>query len=174
MRYVVAIASSLILASGAAAQEKNKELIDALHKLDVRVFKPDSADAKLRSESLRQMRDDVNKNDVEVWRAIKTKADWEKFRDERLAKLRESLGKFPDAPKSVKVVTTKTLQADGCTVECMIYESRPGFFVTANLYVPPKTAKPMPGFIIVHSHHNPKTQGELQDMGLMWARVASC
>jgi dienelactone hydrolase len=170
MRPFVAITFSLLFTAHAAAQEKNKELIDALQKLDARVFKPGSADAKLRSDALRQMRDDVNKKDVELWRAVKTKADWEKFRDERLAKLRESLGTFPETPKSVKVVTTKKLQGDGCTVECIIYESRPGFYVTANLYVPDKTDKPMPGFIIVHSHHNPKTQGELQDMGLMWAR----
>ncbi len=170
MRYAAAIVSLLLVAPVVVAQEKNKELIDALRKFDARVFKPDSADAKLRSESLRQMRDDVNKKDVEAWRAIKTRDDWEKFRDVRLAKLRDSLGKFPEAPKQVKVVTTKKLQADGCTVECIIYESRPSFFVTANLYVPAKADKPMPGFIIVHSHHNPKTQGELQDMGLMSAR----
>ncbi len=170
MRHIVAITLALLFVAHADAQEKTKELIDALHKLDARVFKPDSADAKLRSDTLRQMRDDVNKKDVEAWRAIKTKADWEAFRDARLAKLRDSLGKFPETPKSVKVVTTKKLQAEGCTVECIIYESRPGFYVTANLYVPEKTDKPMPGFIIVHSHHNPKTQGELQDMGLMWAR----
>src|SRR4029453_574656 len=24
--------------------------------------------------------------------------------------------------------------------------------------------------LIIHSHHNPRTQGELQDMGMMWAR----
>jgi cephalosporin-C deacetylase-like acetyl esterase len=170
MRCFVAFALSLLVAFRAVGQEKNKDLIDALHKLDARVFKPDSADAKLRSESLRQMRDDVDKKDVEAWRAIKTKDDWEKFRDERLAKLRDSLGKYPEAPKSVKAVTTRKLQAEGCTVECILYESRPSFFVTANLYVPQKTDKPMPGFIIVHSHHNPKSQGELQDMGLMWAR----
>ena len=28
----------------------------------------------------------------------------------------------------------------------------------------------MPGILISHSHHNPKTQGELQDMGMTWAR----
>ena len=70
----------------------------------------------------------------------------------------------------MKVVTTKKLQGDGCTIECIIYESRPGLYVTANLYVPQDTSKPMPGFIIIHSHHNPKTQGELQDMGMIWAR----
>jgi dienelactone hydrolase len=28
----------------------------------------------------------------------------------------------------------------------------------------------MPGLVIVHSHHTPNTQGELQDMGMTWAR----
>ena len=101
---------------------------------------------------------------------IKTKGDWTQFRDGRLAKLRDSLGVFPPAPKEVKVVVTKKLQGDGFTVENLIYESRPGLFVTANLYVPAKTDQPMPGFIVIHSHHNPKTQGELQDMGMNWAR----
>ena len=32
----------------------------------------------------------------------------------------------------------------------------------------PKSA---PGILIIHSHHNGKTQGELQDMGVMWARA---
>src|SRR5262249_39367189 len=27
-----------------------------------------------------------------------------------------------------------------------------------------------PGILIIHSHHNPKTQGELQDMGMLWAK----
>ena len=29
----------------------------------------------------------------------------------------------------------------------------------------------MPGILLCHSHHNPKTQGELQDMGMTWARL---
>ena len=29
----------------------------------------------------------------------------------------------------------------------------------------------MPGILIAHSHHRPKTQGELQDMGMTWARA---
>jgi dienelactone hydrolase len=170
MRTIFAISLSLFVAANAIAQNKNQDLIDALQKLDARVFKPDSADAKLRGDTLRLLREDVNKHDVEAWRSIKTKADWEMFRAEHLAKLRGSLGRFPEAPKEVKVVTTKKLQGDGFTIENIIYESRPGLYVTANLYVPEKTAKPMPGFIVIHSHHNPKTQGELQDMGMNWAR----
>ena len=29
----------------------------------------------------------------------------------------------------------------------------------------------MPGLLIVHSHHRDKTHGELQDMGMTWARA---
>ena len=29
----------------------------------------------------------------------------------------------------------------------------------------------MPAILVAHSHHNPKTQGELQDMGVNWART---
>jgi dienelactone hydrolase len=168
MRAIVVIIVTFVAATTAHPQDKT--LIDALQKLDARVFTPDSADAKLRTDTLKKMREDVNKKDVEAWRAIKTKADWEKFRDDRLAKLRDSLGKFPPAPKEVKVVVTGRLQGDGFTIENLIYESRPGLFVTANLYVPAKTDQPMPGLIVIHSHHNPKTQGELQDMGMNWAR----
>lgn len=168
MRTIIAIAFALVASLNVHAQDQG--LINEIQKLEVKIFKPDSADAKLRGDALRQLRDDVNKRDVEAWRAIKTKDDWEKFRDDKLAKLKGSLGTFPPAPKNVKVVTTKKLQGDGFAVENIIYESRPNFYVTANLYVPEKTDKPMPGFIVIHSHHNPKTQSELQDMGAIWAR----
>ncbi len=169
MRVTTAVFLALFVVGSAAAQEKS-ELVAALQMFDVKIFAADSADANLRADTLKRLRDAVNELDVKAWRAVKTKADWEKFRDARIAKLKESLGTFPPAPKQVKVVTTKKVPADGCTIECIIYESRPGFYVTANLYVPEDTSKPMPGFIIVHSHHNPKTQGELQDMGMLWAR----
>jgi hypothetical protein len=34
-----------------------------------------------------------------------------------------------------------------------------------------KPGKKMPGILICTSHHNPKSQGELQDMGMTWARL---
>src|SRR5581483_9503599 len=44
------------------------------------------------------------------------------------------------------------------------------FWVTANLYLPAEAKPAMPGIVIVHSLHAPKTQFENQDMGIMWAR----
>jgi cephalosporin-C deacetylase-like acetyl esterase len=49
--------------------------------------------------------------------------------------------------------------------------SRPGFYVTANLYLPERIAPPIPEIIIVHSQHVPKTQWELHDSGEIWARA---
>ena len=34
-------------------------------------------------------------------------------------------------------------------------------------------AQPVPAILIVHSQHYPKTQGELHDMGELWARTGS-
>jgi cephalosporin-C deacetylase-like acetyl esterase len=44
-------------------------------------------------------------------------------------------------------------------------------WVTANLYLPQKSLGKMPAIIVVHSHHRPRTQAELQDMGILWARA---
>src|SRR5256885_14525504 len=52
-----------------------------------------------------------------------------------------------------------------------LFRSQPDLWVTANLYLPAKKSESMPGMLIVHAHHAPKTQGELQDMGIMWAKL---
>ena len=79
-------------------------------------------------------------------------------------------GPVPPAPPGLKVHLTRTLEGDGYRIEDLVFESRPGLVVTANLYAPARTPRSMPGILISHSHHNPKDQGELQDMGMTWAR----
>ncbi len=106
----------------------------------------------------------------EAWYKVQTRQDWEQFRDQRMGALRTSLGQFPPAPKYLKAETTGHIAGDGYRIDNIVYESRPGLFVTANLYLPAKPLKSMPAVLFSHSHHNPKTQGELQDMGMTWAR----
>ena len=55
-------------------------------------------------------------------------------------------------------------------IEKLVFESRPGIAVTANVYRPANGSNSV-GILLTHSHHNPKTQPELQDMGAMWARA---
>ena len=66
---------------------------------------------------------------------------------------------------------TGVIKGDGFNIENLAYESRPGLWVTGNLYVPAKPAKSMPGILIAHAHHGGKRDSELQDMGMTWARA---
>ena len=122
------------------------------------------------SAHIRGRRRTVNQKDVAAWRAVSTREQWETLRDKRIAALKRSLGQFPEPPEDLKRRVTRTIDGDGYQIDCITFESRPGLLVTANLYSPEDIRESMPGILICHSHHNPKTQGELQDMGMTWAR----
>jgi cephalosporin-C deacetylase-like acetyl esterase len=121
-------------------------------------------------EDIRQRRRAVNEQDVRIWRELRSVEDWERIKADRIEALRRSLGEFPKPPRDLKVRVTRTILGDGFRMECLVFESRLGLLVTANLYRPADPRESMPGILICHSHHNPKTQGELQDMGMNWAR----
>ncbi len=118
--------------------------------------------ARLRAAGERESR---------FWRAIDSREGWEAYRDARIGALRESLGLPAGVPAGLNVRTPKTLEVEGCRVENLVYESRPGVLVAANLYSPAVPTASMPAILIAHSHHAPRTQGELQDMGRLWARA---
>jgi dienelactone hydrolase len=104
------------------------------------------------------------------WEKVATVADWEKFRQPRLDALRASLGPFPPRTPLRAEVTRRLDYGDGFVLEDVIFESRPGLVVTANLYLPSKITGRIPAIVVVHSHHFPKVQSELQDLGMTWAR----
>ncbi len=132
----------------------------------------DQARALLR-DHLREGLQEANDASRANWLKVSTRNDWQAFRKERMTALHNFLGEWPESPQEVRVLTAKTSThtGDGFTVHNIAYESRPGWWVTANLYVPAKPTVGMPGIIISHSHHRPKEQGELQDMGMTWARA---
>ena len=129
----------------------------------------DSLSAEL-AQDVRRRRRRINEQDVHAWRALESLEDWQDFKQRPLAALRESLGDLPQPPHDLNLRVTRTIKGDGYSIACLVFESRPGLLVTANLYRPDKPRESMPGILICHSHHNPKTQGELQDMGMNWAR----
>jgi len=138
--------------------------------LDARVLTPEestTASDMLRQDMWARL---LAANDREnaAWAKVGSKEQWERFRDVRLEALRRSLGTAPTTPLEVEV--TRTVQGQGFRVENLVIAGRPGLPITANLYVPDPAGTAMPGILICPSHHNPKTQGELQDMGMTWAR----
>jgi dienelactone hydrolase len=142
--------------------------------IDPNVFGKDDPRSKDLSKMVwtdaRRRMQEANLRESKAFAAVQTKEQWEKYRDERIAKLKSALGTFPEVPKNMRIVVTRKLDGDGFVIHNIVYETRPNFWASANLYLPAKPVANMPGLIISHAHHTPKTHGELQDMGMTWAR----
>jgi cephalosporin-C deacetylase-like acetyl esterase len=83
--------------------------------------------------------------------ALKTQADAEAYVKSVQERIRECFGPLPEkTPLNAKV--TKTLERDGYRIENIVFESRPNFLVTGNLYLPTKRQGPVPGVIGVCGH----------------------
>jgi cephalosporin-C deacetylase-like acetyl esterase len=154
------------------------DLVAQLRKLDTNVFTPEAAKEKQLDRMVeRDIRSRIHashQREADAFAKIQTRAEWEKFRDVRIKALRESLGPLPlgELGKDLKVRVARTFKGEGYVREDLTYESRPGLVVTANLYRPAtKPPSAMPGIILVHGFHQPKTQGELQDMGVTWGKL---
>lgn len=83
--------------------------------------------------------------------ALKTKADAEAYVKSVQQRIRECFGPLPEkTPLNAKV--TKTLERDGYQIENIVFESRPNFMVTGNLYLPTNRKGKVPGVIGVCGH----------------------
>ncbi len=152
------------------AEPDVKDVAGQLRVVNGNVLADNAKPTRMLANDARQRLQAANVREGRAWEQLTGRADWEKYRDVRLDALRQSLGEFPPVPKDLKARTTRTLEGDGYRIENIVYESRPGLLAAANLYLPSRPAASMPGIVIVHSHHNPAHQGELQDMGMTWAR----
>jgi cephalosporin-C deacetylase-like acetyl esterase len=94
-------------------------------------------------------------------------AERQRFIRERFV---EALGGFPDrTPLRPRI--TRTLERDEYRVEMLVYESLPGFFVTANVYVPTQGRPPYPAVLGVAGHAaNGKTSATYQRAWVSMAR----
>ena len=83
--------------------------------------------------------------------ALRTKADAEAYVTSVQQRIRQSFGPFPEkTPLNARV--TGTVDRDAYRVEKVIFESRPGFPVTGNLYIPKNRKFPLPGVVGVCGH----------------------
>ena len=83
--------------------------------------------------------------------ALKTKSDAEAYVKSVQERIRECFGPLPEkTPLNAKI--TKILERDGYRIENIVFESRPNFLVTGNLYLPTEHKGPVPGVIGVCGH----------------------
>lgn len=84
---------------------------------------------------------------------IRTLDDWSSRRDKDRKQLHEMLGLDPlPARTPLNAVVTGTLDHPRFTVEKLHFQSRPGLYVTANLYVPKGLKQPAPAILYVCGH----------------------
>lgn len=92
---------------------------------------------------------------------LTTREAWEKKRPELRKQFLDMMGLWPlpeKTPLNAKV--TGTVDGEGFTVEKLVFESRPGLYVTANVYVPkPATAGKLPAILYVCGHGNVVEKG---------------
>ena len=82
---------------------------------------------------------------------LKTKADWQKRQALVRKKLLNIIGPFPEkTPLNVRI--TGIIKKDGYRVEKLIYESMPGYYVTAALFIPDKIKGRAPAILNAIGH----------------------
>jgi cephalosporin-C deacetylase-like acetyl esterase len=82
---------------------------------------------------------------------LTTRADTEAYVQTVRRKIRESFGPFPEkTPLNPRV--TKIVEREAYRIENLLFESRPQFLVSANLYIPKKRKFPLPGVVASCGH----------------------
>src|SRR6516165_2725250 len=102
-----------------------------------------------------------------------TLEDWKKRRPRLYQEYLEMLGLWPLPKKTpLKAKVTGTLEGDGFVVEKLHFQSRPGLYVTGNLYRPKKVEGKLPTVLYVCGHAGRGRNGNktaFQDHGIWFA-----
>jgi dienelactone hydrolase len=143
MRFAVAVAIVYAIAHAAPAAEKPKLDTSRGDKMIAEYFRQETA--KLAQASLAD---------------IRTVDDWTSRRAAYRQQLFEMLGLDP-LPERTPLGATVTgkIEQEKFTVEKVHFQSRPGLYVTGNLYVPKGLTKPAPAVLYVCGHGNNKKDG---------------
>jgi hypothetical protein len=87
---------------------------------------------------------------------IQNLKDWEAVRGERYEQFLEMMGLQGKQVKgnrpALKITKTGVIQKEGYRIEKLYYESLPGLYVPANLYIPDGIKKPVPAILYVCGH----------------------
>jgi hypothetical protein len=92
--------------------------------------------------------------------AVRTVADAERRKQVVRRKILDSLGGLPDYAGPLNARITGQIQADGYVIEKVIYESLPGFYVTADVYRPSRPGR-YPA-VLLQSGHTQEGKAEPQ------------
>jgi hypothetical protein len=122
------------------------------------------------------LRQETEKVEANFLAGIKSGADWEKARPRFRQEYFDMLGLWPLPERTpLHATTTHSLERGECVVDMIYYQSRPGLYVTGNLYKPAKITpgEKLPGILYVCGHSPRPPNGNktaYQSHGLWFAR----
>ena len=83
--------------------------------------------------------------------AVRTPEQWEQRRAQLMSDFEQAIGPFPErTPLNTRAVGK--LEREHYTIQKIIFESRPRFYVTALVYVPKQHSAPYPGMLFPLGH----------------------
>src|SRR5262249_5583352 len=107
---------------------------------------------------------------------VRTAADFERIRPSLRAELFDMLGLRPMPERTpLQATVTGRLERPDCTIEKLHFQSIPGLYVTANLYLPKPAAGRHPAILYQVGHYNrdrregAKAAADCQGHGLWFA-----
>lgn len=105
-------------------------------------------------------RRETAKLNAQNFASIETLEDWNRLRGTYRQQLQEMLGLSPMPEKTdLKATITGRLEHEQFFVEKLHFQSLPGLYVTADLYVPKNLTKKVPAILYVCGHGQMKTNG---------------
>src|SRR5690554_3596861 len=98
--------------------------------------------------------------------AINTVEGWKKRQQDIKQTMWDVIGPF-QAKTALNVQITGKVKKDGFTVENLMYESLPGFYVTASLFIPDNIHKPNPAILFCSGHSTEAYRKQSYQMPLL-------
>ena len=149
---IVAVTLSLFAAHSLAAVEEDGGSSAALKKFVADKALPWGGSAVMSAAYAVREIDALDVKCDEAWCALKSKAEYDAYRQSLKAKMMSAIGTFPERTP-LNAHTVATYRRDGYAIEKVIFESMPGVFVTANLFIPDGTGK-RPAVVMSCGHSN--------------------
>ncbi len=87
-----------------------------------------------------------------AWEAVKTEADLRQLQDITRRKLLAAVGGLPEGKTPLNARVVGTVPMEGYRIEKIVFESLPGLFVTALVYLPGGPAGPKPAVLLACGH----------------------
>ncbi len=168
------LAATLVISLSALTQASADWISDALDEnmlpFQAEFFSWDNVLARVAEADIKADR---------AWLSLKSADEYKEYREKIRERFIKAIGGFPEkTPLNAKIV--ETIEFDGYKVDKVLFESHPGVYVTANLYIPHTSKKdgklkfkpPYKAYLVTCGHSNEgKSELAYSRMGVMAAKA---